>query len=68
MKIKIQLPTDKEGAVFILELLRRLNINFELEDNHDSDELNMLLKERIADMEANPNDVIRWGDTPQSQS
>ena len=32
------------------------------ENNYDSDKLNVLLKERIADMEANPNDVISWKD------
>jgi hypothetical protein len=63
MTVKIQLPSDKKEATFVMDLLKRLNLIFEAEENsHDSDELNALLKERIADMEANPNDVISWHD------
>jgi hypothetical protein len=61
MTVKIQLPSDKKEATFVMDLLKRLNLMFETEENnYDSNELNMLLKERIADMEANPNDVISW--------
>ena len=65
MTIEIQLPSDKKEAVFILELLEKLNIIFEPQDEvreDISDELKALLRERTADMEANPNDVISWKD------
>ena len=65
MTIEIQLPSDKKEAVFILELLKKLNLIYEPQDEvreDISDELKMLLRGRIADMEANPNDVISWAD------
>jgi hypothetical protein len=61
MTIKIQLPSNKKEATFVMDLLKRLNIVFEADDKYD-DELNALLKERIADMKANLHDVISWED------
>ena len=65
MTIEIQLPSDKKEAIFILELLKKLNLIYEPQDEvreDISDELKALLRERTADMEANPNDVISWKD------
>ena len=67
MTVKIQLPTDKKEAQFVMELLKKLNLIFETHDEtklvgETSEELKTLLKDRIADMEANPNDVISWED------
>ena len=61
MTIEIQLPSDKKEAIFILELLEKLNLIYKVKKDV-SDELKALLSERIADMEANPNDVISWAD------
>ena len=67
MTVKIQLPSDKKEAQFVMELLKKLNLIFETQDESKlvgdtSEELKILLQERIADMEANPNDVISWED------
>ena len=63
MTIKIQLPSDNKEALFVIELLKKLNLIFEPEEETDiSDELKKLLKDRIADMEAHPHDVISWED------
>jgi hypothetical protein len=59
MTIKIILPTNKAEATFVVELLRRLKLTFEVE-NDAVDELNALLNERLADMDAYPDDVISW--------
>ena len=63
MTIKIQLPSDNKEALFVIELLKKLNLIFEPEEETDiSDELKNLLKDRIADMDAHPQDVISWED------
>ena len=67
MTVKIQLPSDKKEAQFVMELLKKLNLIFETQDEtklvgETSEELKTLLKDRIADMDANPNDVISWED------
>ena len=63
MTIKIQLPSDKKDALFVIELLKKLNLIFEPQEDTDiSDELKNLLKDRIADMDAHPQDVISWED------
>ena len=67
MTVKIQLPSDKKEAQFVMELLKKLNLIFETQDESKlvgdtSEELKILLQERIADMEANLNDVISWED------
>ncbi len=67
MTVKIQLPSDKKEAQFVIELLKKLNLIFETQDEtklvgDTSEELKTLLKGRIADMEANPDDIISWED------
>ncbi len=67
MTVKIQLPSDKKEAQFVMELLKKLNLIFETQDetklvSDTSEELKTLLKDRIADMEANPDDIISWED------
>ena len=67
MTVKIQLPSDKKEAQFVMELLKKLNLIFETQDESKlvgdtSEELKTLLKERIADMETNPDDIISWED------
>ncbi len=67
MTVKIQLPSDKKEAQFVMELLKKLNLIFETQDESKlvgdtSEELKKHLKERIADMEANPEDIISWED------
>ena len=69
MTIKLQLPSDNKEALFVLELLKKLNLIYEPQDevvidkNSDMPEaLKTLLQERIADMEAHPHDVISWAD------
>ena len=67
MTVKIQLPSDKKEAQFVIELLKKLNLIFETQDEsklvvNTSEELKTLLKDRIADMEANPDDIISWED------
>ena len=69
MTIKIQLPSDKKDALFVIELLKKLNLIFEPEEETDiSDELKNLLKDRIADMDAHPQDVISWEDIQKRDS
>ena len=62
MTIKIQLPSDKKEALFVIELLKKLNLIFEPQEEVLSDELKKRLSERIADMNAHPDDVISWED------
>ena len=67
MTVKIKLPSDKKEAQFVIELLKKLNLIFETQDDSKliddtSEELKTLLKNRIADMEANPDDIISWED------
>lgn len=67
MTVKIQLPSDKKEAQFVMELLKKLNLIFETQDESQlvgdtSEQLKTLLKERIADMETNPDDIISWED------
>ena len=67
MTVKIQLPSDKKEAQFVMELLKKLNLIFETQDEtklvgETSEQLKKLLKERIADMENNPDDIISWED------
>lgn len=67
MTVKIQLPSDKKEAQFVMELLKKLNLIFETQDESinigvNSEELKILLQERIADMETNPDDIISWED------
>ena len=65
MTIKIQLPSDKKEALFVIELLKKLNLIFEPQEEVQadiSDELKKRLSERIADMNAHPDDVISWED------
>ena len=69
MTIKIQLPSDKKDALFVIELLKKLNLIFEPQEDTDiSDELKNLLKDRIADMDAHPQDVISWEDIQKRDS
>ena len=67
MTIKLQLPSDNKEALFVLELLKKLNLIYEPQDevvieNDMPEALKTLLQERIADMEAHPHDVISWAD------
>ena len=67
MTVKIKLPSDKKEAQFVIELLKKLNLIFETQDDSKliddtSEELKTLLKNRIADMEDNPDDIISWED------
>ena len=67
MTVKIQLPSDKKEAQFVMELLKKLNLIFETQDESKlvgdtSEELKTFLKDRVADMEANPEDIISWED------
>ena len=62
MTIKIQLPSDKKEALFVIELLKKLNLIFEPQEEVLSDELKKRLSERIADMNEHPDDVISWED------
>jgi putative addiction module component (TIGR02574 family) len=63
MTVKIQLPSNKKEAQFVLDLLEKLNISFFPTEEEDiSKEQKALLRVRIKDMEENPNDVISWED------
>jgi putative addiction module component (TIGR02574 family) len=63
MTVTIELPQNKKEAAFVLQLLKRLNLSFTNGHNTElPEELQELLTERLADLKANPHDVVSWED------
>jgi hypothetical protein len=65
MTITVELPKSKKEADFVLQLLQKLNLVIRQDEsvgNDLSDELKVLLDERLADLNQNPHEVILWTD------
>lgn len=61
MTITVELPKNKKEADFVLQLLEKLNLVFKKQEPVEddlSDELKALLEERLADIEANPENEM----------
>jgi hypothetical protein len=57
MTVTIELPKNKKEASFLMDLLKKLNVNFvqDMGDFDISEEHKKILDERIKDFELNPN-------------
>lgn len=65
MTITLELPENKKEAAFVLQLLQKLNLVIKKQEpviEELPDELKDLLEERLADLKANPQNVILWED------
>jgi uncharacterized coiled-coil protein SlyX len=61
MTITVELPENKKEAAFVLQLLQKLNLVIKEQEpvvDELSDELKELLEERLADIDAHPENEM----------